>query len=116
MKIDGPLSVSVTDDEVKQIRTLEINFKKEFELLTLDQRSADLKRYIQSMYQNAQSLNDDQVDKTGLLLIMQLCEQLLPYVQQDDLDLHETIKLEMTLGGSGSASEISVSLSDLSNN
>ena len=116
MKIDGPLSVSVVDDEVGQKRTLEITFKNEFQQLSLEQRVADLKRYIQSLYQKAQVLNDAQADKTGLVLIMQLCEQLLPYVQQDDLDLKDTIELEMALGGGGSESEISVSLSDLNMN
>lgn len=113
MKIDGPLSVSVVDDEVQQKRTLEITFKNEFHQLSLEQRVSNLKQYIQSLYQNSQSLNDQQTDKTGLILIMQLCEQLLPYVQQDELDLSDTIQLDMSLGGGGSASEISVSLSDL---
>ena len=116
MKIDGPISVSVVDDETLLKRTLEITFKKEFQLLSVEQRGSDLRRYIQSLFQHSQVLKEGQADKTGLILIMQLCEQLLPFVQQDELDLSETIELEMALGESGSASEISIMLSDLSIN
>lgn len=116
MNIDGPLNLNVTKDEVQHKRTLEITFKQEFQTLSLEQRSQELKRYIQSLYQSAQTFKDGNAEKTGLELIMQLSEELLPFIQQDELDLEETIKLEMAMGGSSVASEKSVSLTDLNLN
>ncbi|MCK4710278.1 MAG: hypothetical protein KAU21_16795 [Gammaproteobacteria bacterium] len=114
MKIDGPLSINVQDDDVQNKRTLEITFNDEFQQLKLSQRVSEMKKYIQSLFQNSQSLEDGQADKQGLLLIMQICEQLLPHLQQDELDLAETISFEMGLAGA--QPEISISLSDFNIN
>lgn len=111
MKIDGPLSISIKDDDIQKKRTLEINFKPDFQQLLPDQQTGELKKYIQNLYRNAHTLNEDHPDKAGLLLIMQVSEQLLPYLQQQQLDLSETMLLEMSLGGP--QTEISVSLSDI---
>ncbi len=113
MKIDGPLLISFRDDELQNKRTLEINFKEQFQQLELSSQVAELKKYIQSLFQNAEAIQDNQAEKEGVLLIMQICEQLLPYLQQDELDLSETIEFEMGLAGA--QSEISVSLANLTN-
>ena len=114
MKIDGPISVNILDDDVQNKRTLEINFKQEFQQLNLSQQVSEMTRYIQTLFQNAQPLEEDQADREGLLLIMQICEQLLPHLQQEELDLTETILFEMGL--TGTQAEISVSLSDFNVN
>lgn len=111
MKIEGPLTLGITDDEIQNKRTLEINFKPEFQQLKSSEQVSELKTYIQALYQNAQAIDEDHADRTGLLLVMQVCEQLLPHIQEQQLDLNETIELEMSLGGI--KPEISVSLSDL---
>ncbi len=111
MKIEGPISISILDDDVQQKRTLEINFKNEFQKLELSSQLSELKKYIQSLFQHAQSLQDGQADKEGILLVMQICEQLLPFLKQQELDLSETIAFEMGL--SSTQSEIAVSLTDL---
>lgn len=114
MKIDGPLLINVQDDDVQNKRTLEISFREEYQQLELSQRVSEMTKYIQSLFQNAQTLQDGQADKEGLLLIMQICEQLLSHLQQDELDLAETISFEMGL--SEAPSEISFSLTDLNVN
>ena len=110
MKIDGPLLIKVVDDDVQNKRTLEINFADDFQQLQASSQIADMKKYIQSLFQSAQSLQDGQADKEGILLIMQICEQLLPLLQQDELDLAETISFEMGLDNG--QSEVSISLAD----
>ena len=42
----------------------------------------EMKKNIQLLFQNARSMEDGQADKEGQLLIMQISEQLLPYLQQ----------------------------------
>jgi len=110
MKIEGPISVSIIDDDVQAKRTLEINFTEQFQQLDLAKQVSELKAYIQKLFQNAEALPEGQADREGQLLIMQICEQLLPLVQQQELDLAETIALEMGL--TGMSPEISVSLAD----
>lgn len=45
------------------------------------------------------------------MLIMQVSEELLSHIQQQEIDLKETIGLEMSLGGL--SPEISISINDL---
>ncbi len=114
MKIQGPISVSVQDDDVQAKRTLEINFTDSFKQSGHEQQEAEMKQYIQSLFQTSQTLEPGQPDREGVLLIMQICEHLLPLLQQKELDLDETISLEMGL--SSQSPEISVALIDFNLN
>lgn len=114
MKIDGPLIIKVLDDEILNKRTLEINFSLDYQQLELNQQLANMKKYIQQLFQNSQAMPDNDPNKQGILLIMQIAEELLPYIQQQELDLSETISME--LSAQIGAPEISVSLRDLGMN
>ncbi len=114
MKIEGPLSVNVKDDDIQAKRTLEINFTDAFQQLAHAEQVSSMQSYIQTLFQHAESLPQGQADREGILLIMQICEQLLPMLQQQSLDLAETISLEMGLASL--TPEISVSLADFKMN
>ncbi len=114
MKIEGPLIVSVLDDDIQNKRTLEIDFTEQYQKLTAEQQAADMKKYIQQLFQNAEALPDKDSNRQGLLLIMQICEELLPLIQQQELDLKETITME--LAAQTVSPEVSVSLADFKMN
>jgi 1-aminocyclopropane-1-carboxylate deaminase/D-cysteine desulfhydrase-like pyridoxal-dependent ACC family enzyme len=114
MKIEGPLIVSVLDDDIQNKRTLEIDFTEQYKQLTTEQQTADMKKYIQQLFQNAEALPEKDSNRQGLLLIMQICEELLPFIQQQELDLDETITME--LAAQTATPEISVSLADFKMN
>lgn len=114
MKIEGPLIVSVLDDDIQNKRTLEIDFTEQYQKLTVEQQTADMKKYIQQLFQNAEALPDKDSNRQGLLLIMQICEELLPLIQQQELDLNETITME--LAAQTVTPEVSVSLADFKMN
>lgn len=113
MKIDGPLRVSVLDDEIKNKRTLEIDFTETYQQLSVQQQSVEMRSYIQRLFQNAETLQAGDSNREGLLLIMQICEELLPYIQQQELDLSETITMELA---ARTSSEVSISLADFKMN
>jgi hypothetical protein len=114
MKIEGPLIVRVLDDDIQNKRTLEIDFTEQYQELTTEQQAADMKKYIQQLFRNAEPLPDKDSNRQGLLLIMQICEEILPLIQQQELDLNETITME--LAAQTVSPEISVSLTDLKMN
>jgi hypothetical protein len=114
MKIEGPLIISVLDDSIQNKRTLEIDFTEQYQQLSAEQQSADMKKYIQQLFQNAQALTETDPNRPGLLLIMQICEELLPYIQQEELELAETISME--LAANVETPEFSVALTDLKMN
>jgi hypothetical protein len=114
MKIEGPLIVRVLDDDIQNKRTLEIDFTEQYQELTTEQQTADMKKYIQQLFRNAETLPDKDSNRQGLLRIMQICEELLPLIQQQELDINETITME--LAAQTVSPEISVSLTDLKMN
>jgi hypothetical protein len=114
MKIEGPLIVSVLDDDIQKKRTLEIDFTEQYQELAVEQQAADMKKYIQQLFQNAEALSEKDSNRQGLLLIMQICEELLPLIQQQELDLNETITME--LAAQTVSPEVSVSLADFKMN
>jgi ribosomal protein S15P/S13E len=114
MKIEGPLIVSVLDDDIQNKRTLEIDFTEQYQKLTVEQQADDMKKYIQQLFQNAETLPEKDSNRQGLLLIMQICEELLPYIQQQELNLEETITME--LAAQTVSPEVSVSLADFKMN
>jgi ribosomal protein S15P/S13E len=114
MKIEGPLIVSVKDDNIQNKRTLEIEFTEAYQQLAADQQSAEMKKYIQQLFQHAEALPDTDSNRQGVLLIMQICEELLPYIQQQELEMSETISME--LAAQAETPEFSVALADLKMN
>jgi ribosomal protein S15P/S13E len=114
MKIEGPLIVSVLDDDIQNKRTLEIDFTEPYRGLTTEQQAAGMKKYIQQLFQNAEALPEKDANRQGLLLIMQICEELLPFIQQQELDMSETITME--LAAQTVSPEVSVALADFKMN
>ena len=98
MKIEGPLAIEVIDDTAKNSRKVEVKFRAEFQAINGGQQSARMKTYIQQLNQFAQSLDRESADYQGVQLILPLCEQVLPYLADQSIDLSETISLEMDIG------------------
>jgi hypothetical protein len=98
MKIEGPLAIDITDDESSGSRKVEVRFREDFRKLSPEQQAADMKSYIQQLYRLAQSLDQESADYQGVQLILTLCEQVLPYLADQSIDLDETITLEIDSG------------------
>lgn len=98
MKIDGPLAIEVIDDTAKNSRKVEVKFRPEFQAINAQQQSIRMKSYIQQLNQFAQSLDRESADYQGIQFILPLCEQVLPYLADQSIDLSETISVEMDIG------------------
>lgn len=102
MEIEGPLSIEITDDTVKNSRKVEVNFRPEFQTITVQQQCSRMKNYIQQLNLYAQSLDRESADYQGVQLILPLCEEVLPYLADQSIDLSETISLELDIGAASS--------------
>jgi len=98
MQIEGPFVIGVIDDESRNCRKLEIRFREDFQGLNADQQCRRIESYIQHLYQMAKSLDQESADYQGVQLILPLCEQVLPYLADQSIDLTETISLEIDIG------------------
>ena len=95
MLIEGPLKIGVLDDPAQPGRELHIDFSTEFQALSQADQVAAFGRYLDELQQGIQSLPEADPNRAGMLIVQQIAEQLLPHVGSGELELDETIIVEM---------------------
>lgn len=94
MQIVGPFSISIVDNEQSGNRELHLAFKPGFQGASLDDRHAQLNTYLQELASGIQQ-SEDPASQQGMLLIQQIAEELRPHIQADEIELDETIIIEL---------------------
>jgi len=95
MLIEGPIKIGVLDDPGQPGRELHINFSAEFQALDLQGQAASFTRYLGELQQGIDALAEGDANRAGMLIVQQISEQLLPHVINGELELDETIVVEM---------------------
>jgi len=72
-------------------RELHLSFKPEFRILNLQQQSASFQDFIKTLINEIYKLDEADVNRQGMTTILQICEQLQPHVDANELPLEETI-------------------------
>ena len=95
MLIEGPLKIGVLDQPDQPGRELHIDFTLEFQALELTNRAQRFAQYLNELNQGIATLTDDDPNRAGMLIVQQIAEQLSPHIASGDLELAETIVVEM---------------------
>ncbi len=95
MEIKGPLIITVQDDDSSLKRELHISFKPSFVQSKVPERVKQLDIYMNELGKALQPLNDDAPDRLGMETVYQICENLLDHIRADEIDLNETIVIEI---------------------
>ena len=95
MLIEGPLKIAVLDQPDQPGRELHIDFTEDFRSLEHSLQVQRFSEYLQSLGQGIESLGEDDPNRQGMLIVQQIAEQLLPHIQGADLELDQTIIVEM---------------------
>ncbi len=90
MQIKGPLKISVVDSDIGS-RELQLSFTGEFMAMNLQQQSEAFKTYVDEISDEISQYSEQDADYQGLLVILQVCEQLLPHIEANEIPLNETI-------------------------
>ncbi len=102
----APFTISVHDPK-PSLRELHLRFTPEFQQMPVEQRMASMRAYIESMLAQAKEIStgttNDEGAQRGLMMVIELTEQLLPHIQSDSMPLHETLIVEMGEGANGSS-------------
>lgn len=94
MQIEGPFSISVIDNSDNQSRELHLSFNSEFQAQTPDARTESFTQYMQQLQQDIDQEQDANTQQ-GMLMILQISEQLQPHIAADEIPLSETIVIEI---------------------
>ena len=96
MDIDGPIRISVLDRPNDGGRELHFTFIDSFQQATLEQQAADFRAYLAELSLGVAELPEDDRDRQGMMLVQQVCEQMLPYIEAGEMALSETIVVALT--------------------
>jgi len=94
MQIDGPFNIKIVDNEQSGIRELHLDFQAAFQNAALEERQSQLDSYMQDLAQSIQQ-STDTATQQGMLLIQQIAEELRPHIHADEVELNETIIIEL---------------------
>jgi hypothetical protein len=95
MLIEGPLKIAVLDQPDQPGRELHIDFTTDFQALESQDQAPAFRGYLGELQQGISSLPTDDPNRAGMLIVQQIAEQLSPHVESGDLELGETIIVEM---------------------
>ena len=90
MNITGPLNIAMSDNDAGN-REIHLSFKQDFAALPLQQRSEIFQEYITSLTDDLQSQEESDANRQGMTMILQICVELQPHIDTDDIPLEETI-------------------------
>lgn len=103
MDITPPFSISVHDPK-PELRELHLSFTDEFQQMSIEQRLESVRAYIESLIKQSHSLEDAGTQR-GVMMVIEISEQLLPHIQSDSLPLKETLIVELGEAAEGSSLE-----------
>jgi len=90
MEITGPLNIGVLDNDSGG-RELHLSFKADFRILNLQQQSQSFQEFIKTLINEIHKLDEADANRLGMTTILQICEQLQPHIDANELPLEETI-------------------------
>ncbi len=90
MEITGPLNIGVLDNDMGG-QELQLSFKAEFRSLPIQQQTAQLQEFIKTLIKEIYLLDASDANRQGMTTILQICEQLQPHIDANELPLEETI-------------------------
>jgi hypothetical protein len=90
MEITGPLNIGVLDNDSGG-REIHLSFKADFRILNLQQQSLSFQEFIKTLINEIHKLDESDPNRQGMTTILQICEQLQPHIDANELPLEETI-------------------------
>lgn len=95
MLIQGPLKIGVLDDPGQPGRELHIDFTAEFQALGQQEQTKTFASYLSELQQGIVSLPENDPNRAGMLIVQQITEQLMSHVANGELELSDTIIVEL---------------------
>lgn len=94
MQIEGPFTIRVVDNTDKQSRELQLSFTQDYRTQQTEARIEAFRQYIVNLH-NAVDQESDPDTQQGMLMILQISEELMPHIEADEIPLNEMIVIEM---------------------
>jgi hypothetical protein len=90
MLTEGPLNISLMETDTGT-RELHIDFSSDFKTLNIPERVEEIKKVINHLRAEINLLEESDPNRQGMLMILQITEEMLPHIETDNISLEETI-------------------------
>ena len=90
MLTEGPLNISLMETDTGS-RELHIDFASDFKTLKIPERVEQIKKVIIHLRSEIDLLEETDPNRQGMLMILQITEEMLPHIEIDNISLEETI-------------------------
>lgn len=105
MEIKGPLKIGVIDNDDGS-RELHLDFTDEFRSFKPEKQSEEFHEFLLYLRSEIDILEENDPNHQGMLTILQICEQVQPRLDANEIPLDETIVV--TLDASKPFGDISI--------
>lgn len=95
MLIEAPFNISVVEKSGSESKELHLTFTEQFSNSELSKRVRITKKYLSELNNSLQDLPSDSKDKQGMLIVEQLAGEIFTHIANDELELGETIVIEI---------------------
>jgi len=95
MEIDGPLKIGIVTQDNSLDREIHVDFTDAFQKLTLQEQGQVFSQYIRQLKMQSEAITEDNQERQGMLVVLQIAEQLMPHSQMGEIPLNETIVVEV---------------------
>ncbi len=90
MEISGPFKIGTMQNDMGG-NELHLDFTQEFRAMNLAQQIDTFKNYIAELINDIAQLEESEPDRRGMIMILQIAEQMLPHIEANEIPLEETI-------------------------
>lgn len=90
MLIEGPLNIGIVENSTGG-QELHLEFTPEFRALKLPEQSDAMHEFIHYLKTEIDILEEHDPNRQGMLMILQIAEELLPHIEANEVPLEEAI-------------------------
>ncbi len=95
MIIEGPVRISTETSEDGAGFSLRLMFVEEFQQLDTAVQASQFAAYLEALRSQSSALDETDPNRQGMLIVLQVGEQLLPLIQEGSLPLNEELEIEI---------------------
>jgi len=96
MLIEGPLKIGVIDRTDSPGRELHFTFTPGFRRLDALAQGEEMRDYLSRLAEQIQTIADEtDPNRQGMLIVLQVAEQLLPHIETGEMAMEDVIVVEM---------------------
>jgi len=94
-EIDGPLRIAVVNEPDSPGWQLLVTFTEAFKAAPLEAQGAQFEAYRRRLMEDIARLPEGDRNRDGMAIVLQLVNEMLPYIQEGQIALEETIVVQI---------------------